>query len=115
MKINIDNTSILEQVIWNLYTMHYINPLTVKHHLMKFAIIFWTCASVDNRPLPGEWVAELLGVILESRTDKRSNFLSQIFARMAVEGLKQSGFKLSIVNLQSTLEKTWKIDSWFNL
>ena len=30
---------------------------------MKFSI-FGLCASVDIRPLPGAWVAELLGVVL---------------------------------------------------
>ena len=53
---------------------------------MKFAI-FELSASVDIKPLPCSWFAELLGVILGSRTDKRSSFLSQIFTRMALEGL----------------------------
>ena len=41
-----------------------INPLSAEHILMKFPI-FGLSASVDIRSLPGAWVAELLGVLLE--------------------------------------------------
>ena len=51
---------------------------------MKFAI-FGLCASVDIRPLPGAWVAELLGVVLGSRTTKISNFH---YSSMAAKRLK---------------------------
>ena len=40
---------------------------------MKFAI-FGLCASVDNRPLPGAWVAELLGVVLGVKAHKKIIF-----------------------------------------
>ena len=43
------------------FILFYFNPLSKSHpYLMKFAIF----GSVDIRPLPGAWVAELLGVDL---------------------------------------------------
>ena len=40
---------------------------------MKFAI-FGLSASIDNRPLPGAWVAELLGVVLGVQDNKKIKF-----------------------------------------
>ena len=40
---------------------------------MKFAI-FGLSASVDIRPLPGAWVAELLGVVLGVQDHKKIKF-----------------------------------------
>ena len=40
---------------------------------MKFAI-FELGASVDNRPLPGAWVAKLLGVVLGIQDHKKIKF-----------------------------------------
>ena len=40
---------------------------------MKFAI-FGLCASVDIKLLPGEWVAELLGVVLGVQDHKKIKF-----------------------------------------
>ena len=50
---------------------------------MKFAIF----GSVDIRPLPGAWVAELLGVVLGVQDRYKVKFPSEIFARMALKGL----------------------------
>ena len=47
---------------------------------MKFPI-FELSASVDIRPLPDAWVAELLGVVLGVQDHKKIKFL------MAVKGL----------------------------
>ena len=41
---------------------------------MKFPI-FGLSASVDIRPLPGAWVAELLGVVLGVQDHKKIKFL----------------------------------------
>ena len=41
---------------------------------MKFAI-FGLSASVDIKPLPGAWVAELLGVVLGVQGHKKIKFL----------------------------------------
>ena len=49
------------------------NPLC-QAYLMKFPI-FGLCASVDIRPLPGAWVAELLGVVLGVQDHKKIKFL----------------------------------------
>ena len=47
---------------------------------MKFAI-FGLYASVDIRPLPGAWVAELLGVVLGVQDHKKIKFpMVSIFA-----------------------------------
>ena len=48
---------------------------------MKFAI-FGLSASVDIRPLPGAWIAELLGIVLEVQDHKKIKF------HMATLGLK---------------------------
>ena len=56
---------------------------------MKFDI-FELSASVNNGLVPGAWVRELLGVILEVQDHKRGNFSSKIFLRMALKGLKNS-------------------------
>ena len=49
--------------VMEIFKLRRINPLSAKHILIKFPI-FRLSASVDTMPLPGAWVAELLGVIL---------------------------------------------------
>ena len=53
---------------------------------MKFAI-FGLSASVDLRPLPGAWVAELLGVVLEIQHHKNIKFPKRVYSSMADKGL----------------------------
>ena len=57
-----------------------VNPLS----LMRFAI-FGLSASVDIRQLPGAWVAELLGVVLEVQDHKKIKFQ---MATLGLKGLK---------------------------
>ena len=49
--------------------------------------IFGLSGPVDIRPLPGAWVAKLLGVILGSRTIKRSNFLCRVYLILGLKKL----------------------------
>ena len=51
---------------------------------MKFAI-FELSASVDIRPLPCAWVAELLGVILGVQDHKKIKFLLRVYSSMAAK------------------------------
>ena len=46
---------------WNELNRRPINPLSAKHIWWNLLILDLV-ASVDIRPLPGAWVAELLGV-----------------------------------------------------
>ena len=65
-------------------------PLTfynAQQFLMKFAI-FGLSASVDIRPLPDAWVAELLGVVLGVQDHKKMKFpTSNIAGHEALKGL----------------------------
>ena len=54
---------------------------------MKFSI-FGLSASVDIRPLPGVWVAELLGVVLGIQDNKISNFHCE-YTSMAAKELQR--------------------------
>ena len=49
--------------IYRIIKSLYFNPLSAKHNYLNGIYCFWS-ASVDNRPLPGAWVAEFLGVIV---------------------------------------------------
>ena len=53
---------------------------------MKFAI-FGLSASVDIRPLPGAWVAELLGVVLGVQDHKKIKFPMATIVAITVKGL----------------------------
>ena len=53
---------------------------------MKFSI--FGLASVDVRPLPGAWVAELLSVVLGVQDHKKINFQWSVYFPMALKGLK---------------------------
>ena len=55
---------------------------------MKFAI-FYLRVSVDNGPLPGAWVAELLGVILGVQGHKKIIFPKLVYLSKAVKGLRK--------------------------
>ena len=52
-------------------------PFNCYPFLIKF-VNFGLRASVDIRPLPGAWVAELLGVILGVQDHKKINFNASI-------------------------------------
>ena len=54
---------------------------------MEFAI-FELSASVDNRPLPGAWVAELLGVALGVQDHKKIKFPKRVYSSKAVKVLR---------------------------
>ena len=62
---------------------------------MKLAIF---SASVDIRPLPGAWVAELLGVILGVQDHKKIKFSLRVYSSLAAKGLRKH-FDLCCVRL----------------
>ena len=51
-----------------------VNPLTC-HPIFDEICYFWACVSVDIRPLPGAWVADLLGVVLGVQDHKKIKFI----------------------------------------
>ena len=54
---------------------------------MKFAI-FGLTASVDIKPLPGAWAAELLGLVLGVQDHKKIKFPLRVYSSLAAEGLR---------------------------
>ena len=59
---------------------------------MKFAIF----ASIDIKPLPGAWVAELLGVVLGVQDHKKIKFPLRVYSSKAVAGLKSNSYQRTL-------------------
>ena len=68
--------------------------------MRKFSII--GRASVDIRPLPGAWVAELLGVVLEVQDHKKIKFP---MATLGLKGLSTNGFVEILLFFEFDLNK----------
>ena len=63
---------------------------------MKFAL-FELSASVDVRPLPGVWVAELLGVVLGVQDHKKIKFPLRVYSSLTAKRLKDININVKLL------------------